>query len=59
MSNSFTTFVPLEPAKPLHNAQIGGSFFYYTYHENKFLQAIFISRTNCSNLKIKGYAYKR
>lgn len=22
-----TTFVPLEPAKPLYNAQIGGSFF--------------------------------
>lgn len=27
--NNLTTFAPLEPAKPLHNAQIGGSFFYY------------------------------
>ncbi len=25
--NIFTTFAPLEPAKPLHNAQTGGSFF--------------------------------
>lgn len=25
--NKSTTFAPLEPAKPLHNAQIGGSFF--------------------------------
>lgn len=29
--NCFITFAALEPAKPLYNAQIGGSFFYYTY----------------------------
>ena len=28
--NSFTNFAPLEPAKPLYNAQIGGSVFLYT-----------------------------
>ena len=26
----------LEPAKPLNNAQIGGSFFYYTYMKENF-----------------------
>ena len=26
-----TIFTPLEPAKPLYNAQIGGSFFIYRY----------------------------
>lgn len=34
--NFFPTFVPLEPAKPLYNAQIGGSFFYYTYMKASF-----------------------
>lgn len=32
-----TTFVPLEPAKPLRNAQIGGSFFLY-YMETSFVK---------------------
>ena len=34
MKNS--TFVTLEPAKPLNNAQIGGSFFYYRYMKTSF-----------------------
>jgi abortive infection bacteriophage resistance protein len=34
--NCFTTFAALEPAKPLNNAQIGGSFFYYTYMKTSF-----------------------
>ena len=29
-------FAPLEPAKPLNDAQIGGSFFYYTYMKASF-----------------------
>ena len=28
VQNSIITFVTLEPAKPLNNAQIGGSFFF-------------------------------
>ena len=28
-------FAPLEPAKPLNDAQIGGSFFYYTSMDKK------------------------
>lgn len=35
--NSFTTFASLEPAKPLYNAQIGGSFFYYMYMKTSFM----------------------
>ena len=34
--NIFTTFAPLEPAKPLHNAQIGGSFFLYRYMKTNY-----------------------
>ena len=34
--NCFTTFAALEPAKPLNNAQIGGSFFYYTHMKTSF-----------------------
>ena len=34
--NCFITFAALEPAKPLYNAQIGGSFFYYTYMKTSF-----------------------
>lgn len=34
--NCFATFATLEPAKPLNNAQIGGSFFYYTYMKTSF-----------------------
>ena len=30
VQNSFITFAALEPAKPLNDAQIGGSFFLYT-----------------------------
>ena len=30
--NIFTIFAPLEPVKPLHNAQIRGSFFYPQIH---------------------------
>ena len=45
--NSFITFAALEPAKPLNDAQIGGSFFYYTcmktLYESKFCQTIFFS----------------
>lgn len=57
--NKFTTFASLEPAKPLYNAQIGGSFFLLYIHENEFHQTIFFSETNSSNTKIKGDAYKR
>lgn len=56
--NIFPTFAPLEPAKPLHNAQIGGSFFLYI-HENKFRQTVLFSGTDSSNTKIKGDTYKR
>jgi len=28
ITKEYLTFAALEPAKPLHNAQIGGSFFY-------------------------------
>ena len=31
IQDSFITFAALEPAKPLNNAQIGGSFFFYHY----------------------------
>ena len=34
--NNFITFAALEPAKPLNDAQIGGSFFYYTYMKASF-----------------------
>lgn len=43
VQNSFITFAALEPAKPLNDAQIGGSFFYYTLYESKFCQTIFFS----------------
>ena len=29
-------FAPLEPAKPLHNAQIGGSYFLYRYMKTNY-----------------------
>ena len=32
-------FAALEPAKPLHDAQIGGSFFYYTYMKASFAKS--------------------
>lgn len=34
--NNFAIFATLEPAKPLYNAQIGGSFFYCTYMKTSF-----------------------
>ena len=36
IQDSFITFATLEPAKPLYNAQIGGSFFYYTTMKKTF-----------------------
>ena len=36
ITNSLITFAALEPAKPLNNAQIGGSFFYYTSMRTNF-----------------------
>lgn len=57
--NFFPTFVPLEPAKPLYNAQIGGSFFLLYIYESKFLQTVLFSGTDSSSTKIKGDAYKR
>lgn len=57
--NNFITFASLEPAKPLHNAQIGGSFFLLYIHENKFRQTVFFSGTDSSNTKIKRYAHER
>ena len=32
----FHIFAPLEPAKPLHNAQIGGAFFLYRYMKTNY-----------------------
>jgi len=38
-SKIIRTFVPLEPAKPLNDAQMCGSFYFYTmsYSKNKIL----------------------
>lgn len=58
VQNSFITFAALEPAKPLNDAQIGGSFFLYT-HENKFQQTIFIAGTNRAFTKTARHDYKR
>ena len=59
VQNSFITFAALEPAKPLNDAQIGGSFFLLYIYENKFRQTVLFSGTDSSSTKIKGDAYKR
>lgn len=56
--NSFITFAPLEPAKPLHNAQIGGSFFYYTYMKMSFAKPYSSPEQIVQILKSKGMLMK-
>jgi len=46
----FHIFAPLEPAKPLHNAQIGGSFF-ISVHENKLSKTLLITDSDYSASK--------
>lgn len=40
----FITFVPIEPAKPLHNAQIGRSFYFISMY-GKTVQQTFLDGT--------------
>lgn len=56
--NSFTTFAPLEPAKPLYNAQIGGSFFYYTYMKTSFTKPYSSPKQIVQTLKSRGMLMK-
>lgn len=56
--NSFTTFAPLEPAKPLHNAQIGGSFFYYTCMKTSFAKPYSSPGQIVQTLKSRGMLIK-
>lgn len=56
--NIFTTFTPLEPAKPLHNAQIGGSFFYYTYMKTSFAKPYSSPEQIVQVLKSRGMLIK-
>ena len=53
-----TTFVPLEPAKPLYNAQIGGSFFYYTYMKSSFAKPYSSPEQIVQILKSRGMLIK-
>lgn len=56
--NIFTTFAPLEPAKPLRNAQIGGSFFYYTYMKTSFAKPYSSPEQIVQVLKLRGMLIK-
>lgn len=56
--NNLTTFAPLEPAKPLHNAQIGGSFFYYTYMKTSFAKLYSSPNQIVQVLKSRGMLMK-
>lgn len=50
----FITFVPLKPAKPLYNAQIGWLFFYYTYMKTSFIKPCFSPEQVVQILKSRG-----
>lgn len=56
--NNFITFASLEPAKPLHNAQIGGSFFYYTYMKTSFAKPYSSPEQIVQILKSRGMLMK-
>lgn len=58
ITNKITTFVLLEPAKPLYNAQIGGSFFYYTYMKTSFAKPYSSPEQIVQILKSRGMLIK-
>lgn len=58
VQNSFITFAALEPAKPLNDAQIGGSFFYYTYMKTSFAKPYSSPEQIVQVLKLRGMLIK-
>lgn len=54
VQNSFITFAALEPAKPLNDAQIGGSFFYYTCMKTNFIKPYSSPKQIIQILKTRG-----